>query len=91
MDSLPEDLLQKFLEETKKPEEVKEEPKVEIPEGVIVHDKKAFEKMQRESAKQRLNALFNKSKAKRVSAGVAYAGKMKNPSPSVTFGKEEQK
>lgn len=89
MEALPDDLLEKFLQETSKPEE-KEEQKVEIPEDVIVHDRKTLEKMQKESARERMQELLGKTKTKRISAGAALAGRGKNPAPSATFSKTQK-
>ena len=91
MDALPDDLLEKFLQETSKPEVKEEEQKVEIPEDVIIYDRKTIQKMQKESARERMQELLGKSKTKRVSAGVAMAGRGRNPAPSATFSAKTQK
>ena len=87
-DSIPEDVLAKFLAETEKKKTDKKEPskaEPELPEDVTVLDPKAAEKLRRGRAREKLNQLMNGPKTRRTKCGNAMAERMRVPAPSTTF------
>lgn len=86
-ETIPEDLLAKFLQETEKKEDKKEKPKeeVELPDDITVIDPKAAEKTRRQRAREKLDKLVNGPNTRRTNCGNAVAARMRVPAPSTTF------
>lgn len=83
---LPDDILSKFLEETKAAEQKKKKPeKVKLPKNYVVYDPKAAAKKRRDEALATLNKLTHRPDQKRTTIGSVMSTKMKNPSPSLAF------
>ena len=83
---LPDDILSRFLEETKAAEQKKKKPeKIELPKNFVVYDQKAAIKKRRDEALAALKGLTNHPEEKKVNIGSVMATKMKNPSPSLGF------
>lgn len=88
---LPDDILSKFLEETKEAEQKKKKPeKVKLPKNFVVYDPKAAAKKRRDEALAELHKLTHRPGQKRTTIGSVMSTKMKNPSPSLSFGVESK-
>ena len=83
--TLSEDVLERFLQETKAEEEKKKTVEVELPSNYIILDPKQSIKQRRDNALQRLNNLKNRSGVKRTSFGAVVADRAKGNVPSASF------
>lgn len=89
---LPEDILAKFLEETKDAEKKKQKPqKIELPKNFVVYDSKAAAKRRRDQALADLNKIKYSPDQKRTNIGSIMAAKMRNPAPSLAFTADSTK
>ncbi|OHT06450.1 hypothetical protein TRFO_25568 [Tritrichomonas foetus] len=83
---LPDDILSKFLAETKAAEKKKEKPKpVELPDNFVVYDPKAEARKRVQEAKAMLNRITERPDLKKTNVGSVIASRMRNPAPSTAF------
>lgn len=89
--TLSEDILSKFLEETKATDNMKKkQEEIELPSNYVVLNQKQILKMKRDSALERLNKLKGRSGNKMVGFGVVVSQRAKAnmPSPAFMFDKD---
>lgn len=84
---LPDDILSKFLEETKRNEKEKDKKpkKIPLPKNYVVVDPKEVAKRRRDEALARLNKLKSNPDLKKTNMGSVISSRMRNPSPSLAF------
>ena len=87
MAELTEDILEKFLKETKEAEEKKKkQKKIELPENFVVFDPKEATKRRRDAALAALKNLTERPDLKKTSVGSVLSQRKRNPAPSTSFG-----
>ncbi|KAH0789189.1 hypothetical protein GPJ56_006859 [Histomonas meleagridis] len=90
--AISEDILAKFLQETKAIDEKKKTVEVELPANFVVLDPKKSLKQRRDNALKRLEDIKNKAGVKRTNYGSVVSERVYGnvPSASYKFRKDEE-